>query len=531
MDDKASDVMATGNLTSTPNHGHDNLQVDAMDTLPRADSHAEADERVQNRADLALIYAGVLGISVTRKDLVEVLRFQSMSSSDGQSQGAGMVAALASLGLDASLTQVDDLHPDQWPALACMTSGQVILVLGQDADQLVIYDTSCADNQAYVPKSDFSPFFSGFLVRAEYGATKTDEVEDSSFKPDRIKAEVTRFFPASVKFSLKSWAIILLVVVATIIAIVTGSLWMVVGGFVLVAIIALGVSARREQLIGKLLEWRQAKTATDVLSPLPDTLQDLQNDPSDVRHRSFEGRIEVRNLSYYSDTNEHATLDIPALDIEAGQKIALLGANGAGTSTLLNALSGSRAPLVGHVLIDGIEMWQIDRKELQGLIGYLGNDVRIVTGSLRDNLNLDLVDQDEERLCDALAFAGLSPFVRSHPKGLDLPIFNAGRDLTKSQRQSIGWARLWLQNPKICVLDEPTAGLEQLLEATLVDRLSRWLEGRTAIIATERKSLVALTDRMLVLQHGQVAFDGPKDQVLAQLWGAEAEPIQTAIAS
>ncbi|MEP6018038.1 MAG: ATP-binding cassette domain-containing protein [Paracoccaceae bacterium] len=531
MDDKASNVMVTGNLKNTPNHGHDNLQPDVMGTLPSRESHAAIDERVETRADLALIYAGVLGISITRKDLVEVLHAQLMSSSDGQTQGAGMVAALTSMGLDATLVQVEDLHPDQWPALACMTSGQVILVLGQDADQLVVYDTTCADNQAYVPKSDFKPFFSGFLVRVENGLTKTTEIEDTNFNPNWIKAGVDRLCPDVVAFSLKSWALVLLVVVAIIVAATTGSLWLFVGGFVVVAIIALGVSARREQLIGKLLEWRQAKTATDVLSPLPDTLQDLQNDPSDVRHRSFEGRIEVRNLSYYSDTNEHATLDIPALDIEAGQKIALLGANGAGTSTLLNALSGSRAPLVGHVLIDGIEMWQIDRKELQGLIGYLGNDVRIVTGSLRDNLNLDLVDQDEERLCDALAFAGLSPFVRSHPKGLDLPIFNAGRDLTKSQRQSIGWARLWLQNPKICVLDEPTAGLEQLLEATLVDRLSRWLEGRTAIIATERKSLVALTDRMLVLQHGQVAFDGPKDQVLAQLWGAEAEPIQTAIAS
>ena len=120
----------------------------------------------------------------------------------------------------------------------------------------------------------------------------------------------------------------------------------------------------------------------------------------------------------------------------------------------------------------------------------------------------------------ALEFAGLGPFVSGHHKGLDLEIHDGGQGLSIGQRQSIGWARLWLQDPKICLLDEPTAALDQTLENTLVDRLKVWLEGRTAVIATHRVPILQLTDRTLILQQGRMAVDGPRDQVLAHLRSA-----------
>jgi ABC-type protease/lipase transport system fused ATPase/permease subunit len=83
--------------------------------------------------------------------------------------------------------------------------------------------------------------------------------------------------------------------------------------------------------------------------------------------------------------------------------------------------------------------------------------------------------------------------------------------------QSLGWARLWLQNPSVCLLDEPTAALDQRLEATLISRLEGWMEGRTVVIATHRMPILSLTDRVMVLQNGRLAVDGPRDQVLAHL--------------
>ena len=169
------------------------------------------------------------------------------------------------------------------------------------------------------------------------------------------------------------------------------------------------------------------------------------------------------------------------------------------------------------MLIDGTEMSQIEPRDLRRLIGYLGQDVRLFSGTLRDNLNLTMLERDDNRLMASLEFAGLGEFVRNHPKGLDLEILDAGAGLSIGERQSIGWARLWLQNPKICLLDEPTAALDQTLEKVLVDRLQTWLKGRTAVIATHRVPILQLTTRTLILQNGRMAVDGPRDQVLAHL--------------
>ena len=117
----------------------------------------------------------------------------------------------------------------------------------------------------------------------------------------------------------------------------------------------------------------------------------------------------------------------------------------------------------------------------------------------------------------ALDFAGLGPFVRSHPKGLDLTIRDGGEGMSVGQRQSIGWARIWLQDPPVVLLDEPTAALDQTLEAALIRRLESWLEGRTAIIATHRVPILKLTERTFILQNGRLAVDGPRDAVLAHL--------------
>jgi ATP-binding cassette subfamily C protein LapB len=210
-------------------------------------------------------------------------------------------------------------------------------------------------------------------------------------------------------------------------------------------------------------------------------------------------------------------VDIPALAVLPGQKVAVLGANGSGKSTLLRLLAGLYEPGQGRVLLDGVDMGQIHPRDLRRGLGYLAQEVRLLAGSLRDNLNLHGLERDDDRLLAALDFAGLGPFVRAHPRGLDLPIHEGGEGLSVGQRQSIGWARLWLQDPPVAILDEPTAALDQTLEATVVARLGPWLAARTAVIATHRVPILSLATRILVLQNGRLAVDGPRDAVLARL--------------
>ena len=211
------------------------------------------------------------------------------------------------------------------------------------------------------------------------------------------------------------------------------------------------------------------------------------------------------------------------LVLPAGKWTALLGDSGVGKSTLLRLLAGLYEPTKGRVLVDGVDMGQVHPRDLRRGIGYLGQDVRLIAGTIRDNLNMNQLERDDERLLAALDFAGLGPFIRSPPRGLDVEVREMGEGLSVGQRQSIGWARLWLQDPQVVLLDEPTAALDQTLEATLVSRLATWLNGRTAVIATHRVPILQLTTRTLIMQNGRLAVDGPKEAVLAHLAKAQQQ--------
>ncbi len=305
-------------------------------------------------------------------------------------------------------------------------------------------------------------------------------------------------------------------------AVVVGTFMVFRGDFTVGTIIAVGILTSRTlgpltQLAGTLARWSNVKAALDGLDKIALAPQDMEEGRNYLRREVIKGGYELREMTYAYDEDSGATVDIPALSIKAGQHIAVLGANGSGKSTLLKVLSGLHRPTSGRVLIDGVDMGQVMARDLRRGIGYLSQEVRLFAGTLRENLNLTLLERNDDRLLAALDFSGLGEFVRNHPKGLDLDIRDGGEGLSIGQRQSIGWARLWLQDPRVCLLDEPTASLDQTLETALVSRLATWLEGRTAVIATHRVPILQLTDRTMILQNGRMIVDGPRDEVLAHM--------------
>jgi ATP-binding cassette subfamily C protein LapB len=307
-----------------------------------------------------------------------------------------------------------------------------------------------------------------------------------------------------------------------VIAVVAGTYLVFAGEFTVGTMIAVGILAGRTlgplaQLSSTLARWSNVKSALDGLEAIANAAQSQEPGRHYLRRERLTGGFELRNLQFRYDPQAAPTIDIAALAIPAGQHVAVLGANGSGKSTLLRLLAGLYEPSDGRVLIDGVDLHQVHPRDLRRGIGYLGQEVRLFAGTLRDNLNMTQLERDDDRLYAALDFAGLGPFVRSHPRGLDLEIKEMGEGLSVGQRQSLGWARMWLQDPVVAILDEPTAALDQTLESTLVSRLKGWLDGRTAIIATHRVPILHLTTRTLILQNGRLAVDGPRDAVLAHL--------------
>lgn len=305
-------------------------------------------------------------------------------------------------------------------------------------------------------------------------------------------------------------------------AVVAGTFLVFSGVFTIGSIIAVGILTSRTLapltgLAGTLARWSNVKAALDALDTIAEAEQVHDTSRSYLRRERLDGGFELRSVTYAYDADAGTTLDIPALRIKPGQRLAVLGANGSGKSTFLKLLSGLHLPTEGRVLLDGVDMGQIHARDLRRGIGYLSQEVRLFSGTLRDNLNLGQLERDDDRMLAALDFAGLGPFVRGHAKGLDLEIRDGGEGLSIGQRQSIGWARLWLQDPAVCLLDEPTAALDRTLETTLVSRLKDWLAGRTAVIATHRMPILELTDRTLMLANGRMVVDGPQREVLAHL--------------
>nr|WP_251363770.1 ATP-binding cassette domain-containing protein [Epibacterium ulvae] len=305
-------------------------------------------------------------------------------------------------------------------------------------------------------------------------------------------------------------------------AVVFGTFMVFKGEFTVGTIIATGILTSRTlapltQFAGAMARWSNVKAALEGLDAIASADQEKEEDRTYLRRENLQGKFELREVVFRYDEDGSPTVDVPAVAIKPGQRVAILGVNGSGKSTLLKLLTGLYAPDQGRVIIDGTDMNQIDPRDLRRHIGYLSQDIRLFAGSLRENLNMNLLERNDDRLMAALDFSGLGAYVRNHHKGLDLEISDGGGGLSIGQRQSIGWARLWLQNPSIVLLDEPTASLDQTLERTLVSRLDTWLQGRTAVIATHRMPILQLTNRTLILQAGRMVVDGPRDQVLAHL--------------
>ena len=254
----------------------------------------------------------------------------------------------------------------------------------------------------------------------------------------------------------------------------------------------------------------------------------LDRDPGRVYvlPQAFRGDIAMSNVVFGYPGAANATLAQVTLNIKAGERVAILGRIGSGKSTLLRVLAGMYEPAQGIIGLDGIELRQIDPADLRANIVLLGSAPRLFHGTLRDNFDLATIDQrvSDEAIMTALQRFGLDGFVRSHPKGLDMPIGDDGQGLSSGQKQLVGLARVTLRNPRVVLLDEPTSGLDEGTEIRVLKALSDWAGSRSLIIVTHRPQVFEIINRIVVLDGGRIALDAPKVEALQTLTKGIAAP-------
>ena len=218
-------------------------------------------------------------------------------------------------------------------------------------------------------------------------------------------------------------------------------------------------------------------------------------------------------------------VQVKLLTVASGERIGVLGTVGSGKSTLLRVLAGMYRPSEGRVLIDGLDVSHVARESMSRHVSYVQQDHRLFEGTLRQNLLVGLPNPGDDVVKAAMAQTGLLDLVAGHPMGLDLPISEGGRGLSGGQKQLLVFTRLVLSQPRVMLLDEPTASMDGGTEARCLNALrSPQLASATLILVTHKPSMLSVVNRVLVMSKGQIVLDGPRDAVLAHLsQNAQAE--------
>jgi ATP-binding cassette subfamily C protein LapB len=298
-------------------------------------------------------------------------------------------------------------------------------------------------------------------------------------------------------------------------AINSGALTM--GGLIACSIISGRALTPVAQLPSLIVQWQHAKIALKSLNGIMAMPSDRDPQERLVVPESCLGEVRMSKVAF-AYAKDVPGLEVPALLVQPGDRIAILGSVGSGKTTLIKLLSGLYKPTAGHVFLDGVDMMHLAPEFVREHVGYLPQDVRLFNGTLRHNLTLGLPLPSDSQIFKAAALTGLDQVIQNHPKGLELEIAEGGRGLSGGQRQLVGLTRMLLATPKVLLLDEPTASMDAKLENRVMQHLFEQMPKDSAIVVvTHKPSVLNYVSRILVVDKGRVVLDGPRDEVLNRL--------------
>lgn len=289
------------------------------------------------------------------------------------------------------------------------------------------------------------------------------------------------------------------------------------GGLIAAYMLSSRAMAPVSQTASLLTQYYQAATALKSVEEIMTTEQDRIHGKQLISRGKLRGEIKLCNLSFKYPNEEHEALSGVSLHIKAGEKVGILGRVGSGKSTLEKLILGLYKPTAGNLLIDDVNINQIDPTELRRSIGYIPQDVQLISGTIYDNVTLGISHPSNERLMQAINISGLTSLVGEHADGLSMQVGEAGSRLSGGQRQTIAVARAVMADSSILLFDEPTSAMDSLLENHVSKNLSQLSQDKTLVLITHRSSLLDLVDRLIVMDNGKIVADGPKQSVLKAL--------------
>jgi ATP-binding cassette subfamily B protein len=229
----------------------------------------------------------------------------------------------------------------------------------------------------------------------------------------------------------------------------------------------------------------------------------------------IKGEIEFRNVWFAYEGEQYVLKDV-SFKVPAGTSLAIVGATGAGKSTIINLLCRFYEVSKGEILIDGINIGQYHVYELRKRIGLVLQDVFLFSGTIAENISLGNPAITEEQIRHAAAITGADSFITQLPGGYQFNVHERGVLLSTGQRQLIAFARAYVYNPDLIILDEATSSIDSVSEERIIAATGKLTEHKTSVIIAHRLSTIRNAGQVLVMDHGRVAESGTHDELIGR---------------
>jgi ATP-binding cassette subfamily B protein len=262
--------------------------------------------------------------------------------------------------------------------------------------------------------------------------------------------------------------------------------------------------------------WANGLASLQRIDEVLDTIPEVQEAP-DAQPLPDEapGRVAFENVSFhYNGGSQGIVLEAVNLMAEPGQMVAILGATGAGKSSLVNLVPRFYDASSGRILVDGVDVRQLDGQSLAAHIGIVPQETILFSGSVRDNIRYGRPDACDEEVVAAARAAQAHDFIVNLPNGYDTHVEERGVNLSGGQKQRLAIARAILTRPKILILDDSTSSVDVETETKIQDALRRQMRDRTSFVVAQRISTVLNADKIVVIDQGKIAATGTHTELM-----------------
>ena len=296
------------------------------------------------------------------------------------------------------------------------------------------------------------------------------------------------------------------------------------GGLIACTILGGKVIAPISQSVSLLTQWQNVRESLGMVNRLLAMETSRPEDKNLLMPDELADRLEFEGVKFTYPTAPVARLQVAGLTFNAGDRVVLMGPNGCGKSTLLKIAAGLYKPSEGQVRLGGADLWELDPQVVNQRSGYLPQDLHLFKGTLKSNMALSGGISDS-RLLEVSQLLGIDRMAADNPRSMEMEISEGGQGLSGGQRQLVGLARLFLIQPRIWLLDEPSASLDMESEGKLLESLQKNTRPTDIVlIATHRPRLMALANRLIVMRRGQIVADGAPQDVIKSMQAAQNVP-------